>query len=446
MPGRFISKEALHDALEVLRGDQPKPPWTRTDREGSFDLPPPDDVDVLLLATHPDHMDACKRFRWEPGKAPGAFRIVLHRAMNLRGRVVDGDTGAGVPGIPVEADQFQDDWCRLSRSVSGADGAFVLEGLRSWGAFLRTLIGPDHELYGALEGKPARARGGDTDALVKVFKKGFVRFRAVEAGTGRPLSAELRARPMDHEAPPRWGAVSMEAQGRYVFGTLRGAWNFELSARGYHPVSVKFDVVPWERTELGRVLRFRRGVRIEGSVTLDRRNAPHPIKGVQVLYEALDGRDGTIRFVVPTEKEPTVGEYRTPALDPGLYRIVAIASGFLSEAFEIQVGAEGAEHDFHLTTRTPGGPRLRPRFRFEQRKDVKICLDFMDVPLEEVVAWFVAATGADIRIREGTALEKDESMVQLRVDGLPLEDVIQLIVRFQGLEFDEERGEIYRKE
>jgi hypothetical protein len=283
---------------------------------------------------------------------PGAG-VRLSGDGRLSGRVLERESGAGVAGVEVEllptppvvgaavgralrlaalGDEVAGRVAPVARAVSGPDGAFAFEGLRSGNYFVEGR-GPWHVPDGPAH---ARVTASDPDAGFEVWvRKGGRVVGVVELPDGRPAAgAGVALRPGLEELLERarrgelvFLEARTDADGRFVIAGVPPAQGWSLAAfgRGFalshaDPVSVRAG----EDTEV--TLRVREGATLTGRVVTGIPSGEEPAPGqpiagahvgavphglrdlvfVDLLFEdlhAVSGAEGrfTLRHVPPGE-------------------------------------------------------------------------------------------------------------------------------------------------
>ena len=85
----------------------------------------------------------------------------------------------------------------------------------------------------------------------------------------------------------------------------------------------------------------------------------------------------------------------------------------------------------------------QPRYPYKERKHIRISVDWVDCPLEEVVEQLTILTGADIKVRLDIDKSREEMLVQFNADGYSLCDLLNVILNFKCLAIDDDTGEIF---
>ncbi|MCU0723353.1 MAG: carboxypeptidase-like regulatory domain-containing protein, partial [Planctomycetes bacterium] len=120
--------------LALSAGDGAVPDgWSRavSGKDGRFDFEVSKPGRHLLLAGPPDRMESWLELSLAPGSSPVEPTLVLRAGLPVAGRVVEDETGAGVPGVAVSAFQRPrpgEAGGRARETVSGPDGGFSLAG------------------------------------------------------------------------------------------------------------------------------------------------------------------------------------------------------------------------------------------------------------------------------------------------------------------------------
>ncbi len=121
------------------------------DADGRFELPAPGDAPFWLLVHHPHYLPELLEIR--PGRREVA--VELQRPGTIRGRLLDAE---GLPLADVRVRGFCPSAVDVAETRTGADGAFLLEGLRpgEW------MVGPDGASPGGLAAAVVELRSGET--------------------------------------------------------------------------------------------------------------------------------------------------------------------------------------------------------------------------------------------------------------------------------------------
>jgi protocatechuate 3,4-dioxygenase beta subunit len=118
------------------------------------------------------------------------IRITLKPETNIRGRVIDEDTGKGVAGVRLLArpDARYAGYGCVDTVTSGADGTFLYEALTANDYSLRVVPPRDHMAdWVGRDVKVTTAPGRPADVNVPVGKGGLMEITVVETGTKTPL-------------------------------------------------------------------------------------------------------------------------------------------------------------------------------------------------------------------------------------------------------------------
>ncbi|MBI5070949.1 MAG: carboxypeptidase regulatory-like domain-containing protein [Deltaproteobacteria bacterium] len=149
------ARASLAEPVDVLCRLAPPPPSRSrrgvADAEGRFELPAPDGRTCWLLVHHPRYLPELVEVR--PGHRE--VTVELQRPGVIRGRLLD---AAGLPLPHVRVRGFCPAAVDVAEAVTGADGAFQLDGLRpgQW------LLGPDGASPAGLSAALVELLSGET--------------------------------------------------------------------------------------------------------------------------------------------------------------------------------------------------------------------------------------------------------------------------------------------
>ncbi|MHC5077736.1 MAG: carboxypeptidase-like regulatory domain-containing protein [Planctomycetota bacterium] len=417
---------------------------------GAFEITPREPGPYLLLVRHPGYREAWEKITGLAESPRSGLVIVLRKEGVVRGRVIDGDLGTGMGGITVEGHQLgmgKNWWDRPRSTVTEPDGSFFLRGFVPALVDLKPRFDEETRPYGRDFRESWVVRTDGPEVELRLYRTGTVIFNGVDASTLRPLDVPIRGKDTDRDLLEEVAVnIVKEAPGRFLLKTIRGARDIELTAEGYFPLTVRFRVPSLKRLPHGEILRFRRGACIVGTLSLEKEEERGTVEKGNIFVEPLDVKDAVIRFTSPKRSGPAIGKYVAGPLSPGRYRLVALAPGFQPESIVIRVRDRDVTHHFRLRVKTAAIPPPQARYAFRDRRKMKMGLDLKEIPLPEVVEWLVEVTGADIHIRAGSldGCGRDEIWVMLKVEEIPLDELVNLITMLKGLKFDPETGVISR--
>jgi hypothetical protein len=326
----------------------------------------------------------------------------------------------------------------MRRVESGPDGSFVLEGFGAGAVELRAEV-PPSRAYALDRSDALRVEAGSDNAEIRVVPVGFVEFRAVDE-SGGPCPGAIRAR----LAGRPWNGVvaTLEQPGEFLLSGPSGARDYLLETEGFAPVLAAFDVVGGSRTSRADAVVFRKGVVVSGSVVLEGAG-PDALEGVRVFIARADMQAGRVRSARVSRTGAREGRFEFAGLGPGTWRLVALAPGFRAGRALVPAAEAGARRDFRLEPRGDREPAPEPAAAFRDRKDLVVDLDFQDLSLGEALDWIAEISETRVRVRQGT--EVSDRPLALSVPEQPLVHVMRILAAFQGLEFDEEKGELFKR-
>jgi len=460
----------LCDAFDMIQKNVPES-WPRgsTAEDGTFVLEAPRLGRCLLLAGPPSFKEVWAEVEVRADSDPPPAVLVLEKGFAVEGRVVDGLSGQGIEGIEISARQEsevpgQGSLTRRRDSSSGPFGMFTIEGLGPGEASFELRKLPGRGYVDA--GSGFKAQAGTRDFRIELFPLGAVEFRATREDTGEPLDAwiiQVRVeRSPDPSRVPALGdppgpwlfpcSVSREAPGKFLLEAIAGSRDYVFETEGFCPVRARFEVEPRERTVRGEPVVFSRGAWIEGPLSFETPQDPHeakPTKGAFLYTEKLGVPQPALRLTRLPATEAAPEKYWIAGLEPGLYRLTALAPGFRPVQADVEARPGGTTWGISFHRRKAGDrPSLQPRFPFKERRSLPMDLDVKDLPLGETIEWISAVSGVGLHLRPDVEAEagKDEMSVQLMVAAIPLKELVWLLLSFKGLALNEETGEIYQRD
>ncbi len=433
--------------------------WPRTESalDGSFRLEASKSGRCWLIADSESRMHACRGIDIVLDEDPERIVIVLERGFSIEGYVVDARAGFGVGGVSIKAvvsvsSGGEDGWHSERYATSMNDGYFRFSGLPEGEVEMIPQIPYDME-YRVL--KSFMAHAGDSNAKIEIWPLGYLEFTAVSELDGKPLEEVIEANfanPIEYAqssvrlAGPRFRPIVTANPLRRVLRSIAGQFRYVLAAKGYVPVSVRFNVEEGVRTTVENPIVFKKGAWIEGSITLADPAPPAeapPWKGAVVYFEPEKIRALWIGSKQLMDMRHETWEFKVSGFEPGPYLMTVLSPGRKPvRAFrDLQPGSNS--WDIELFPRTGKGVPPARRAEYADRKLVRMSIDVLNQPLEETIEWLSVLTGA--RFFLDGPLEKTDTMVNVQVDDATLEEILRLVLDSRNLELNEATGRISRK-
>jgi protocatechuate 3,4-dioxygenase beta subunit len=312
--------------------------WS-TDAEGVYRMTQVTPGTLVVQATHASLTSASREgVEAEEGKTVEAD-FTLGSALSIAGRVLgpDGRPFAGarvncdrVGGMPAGADPY---WDPPDNIRTGADGAFVLQGLVPGRYSLQA------EAEGVADGEPVQAEAGGP-AVTLNLAQAYVIAGVVRAKRGQPLS-NVRVR-ATRDGGGGNGSANTNREGRFEMRDLP-AGTYEVRAEpGWGVGSSRPNLVPViaEGVPAGStdvLLEAEEGLRITGTVV---RGDGTPVQ---------EGWFNAQQILGAGEKGPAVsvngpildGKLEISGLAPGRYRVGVGGNDLPWKQVEAEAGAEG---------------------------------------------------------------------------------------------------------
>lgn len=286
--------------------------------------------------------------QFDPRTLQGPLTIRLVRAISISGRLVRAD-GTGVAGEWVRAAPAgSTDWLALARAdcqgVSGADGAFRIEGLRA-GRYRVGVTSSTGEEIVATE-----ADAGATDVVLRMEGEPLVRrvrVRVVGPDGQVVAKAKIRTGRMSGGSPTSFGGGGMHQKGEDFVEVPRAAdeeafievWDVRDEHGARLPLGHVLAIVPRDATD-GWTLELAPERVVEGRVVGPDGEA---VEGADIAVVPLPGpgfTEGILEEIVGT-KSGAKGAFRIVGLGDERVRLTASAEGFVGVAMDGPAGATG---------------------------------------------------------------------------------------------------------
>jgi hypothetical protein len=327
--GRVLDEEGLPcEAFEVR--SRTRKIWRGTDyapfTDGAFEITEALPGKVRVYARTEDGREAQSDwFDLEPAQTVDDLELILTEVGALSGMVRDAATNKPVSGAALYVDYSGDDdieiysW-RQPEAITGADGLFELEGLRT-GVVHLSVAHPDYRsVIGVAQEVVAKKKIEGVDILL-VRGAGLCGHVYVD-GEGRP-GVQVEARELEGNSDDTDTITG--ASGHYAIKNLEP---------GPYEVTAKLDEEDGNNTILSRNITvgaaghtvcdffFAPGASLEGSITLFGKPARKVYISADVVRKKKDDF-GDGRSSRGGSRSDDQGFYRLGRLSPGLYRVYA---------------------------------------------------------------------------------------------------------------------------
>jgi protocatechuate 3,4-dioxygenase beta subunit len=292
---------------------------------------------------------------------PEPLKLVLAPGATISGFLRDG-TGNGAPGWLVTARRAGESrrafglGALRTEEPSGADGAFLLEGLAEGETYDLQVMGP-----AGLGPRRADVTAPADDVEITVTGVGQIRGRVADAESGGPVADfEVLYRP-----DARGGA-------RFYFGGGRGGpgrpepfhaedgtfsldevpagrWTVEVKAEGYQPGTASGVVVEEGQSAEGVDIALSRGGTISGQVLESRSGSP--VLDATVRVELSGGELGMPRMMGEAGNEAMTdaeGRYEVMGLAPGTWSVTASHPDWSEATVSVELEDAPATADLRL--------------------------------------------------------------------------------------------------
>ncbi len=281
-------------------------------------------------------------------KETATVSLALKPAVKLQGKVVDQETGAGVPGVRVWL-YFQDGkgtGGRDNPTITDREGAFTLYA-RPGRANLQVYQFPDQYIDPSA-GRQQRTIEVQKDATLEPIRlqrasvlEGFVVDKA-----GKPVpDAEIRFTDTDYSASPQ-EIFRTDAAGRFTLKKIAPKRTLIIRARTKTAIAEPVNIVPAELKEpLRLVVDEKTAFTLRGTVT-DDGGKPLPRADVG-LTSHWSWAGGTVSFQSHTCKTDDAGRFEFGGLWPGdRYQISVSAKDYEKYGSPMVNSTPGGLHDF----------------------------------------------------------------------------------------------------
>ncbi|GEM_PF-2756879 len=415
-----------------------------TDEAGAFFLPASRTGAHLVIGGPPRYREGFVRVRVPATGPVRGVELFLERGGAVEGSLVEKHSGKGIEGMVVTGAQVRRGqgppaFSRVRRTRTGAGGRFRLEGFGDGPVTVSVKMEKD-TFYDLFDGSSRTVQAGAMGVLFEAEPVGFVAFRCLDRETDEPVRGPLTLRILDPDPPRTWAHAPPREPGLFVLRSYPSVHRYRVEAPGYLPVEATFDVQAGCERRRAEPLYFSRGLSLRGAVTWPGSADGDPEAGrpdrVFVYYRCLDKPQGGVKHV-RTEAD---GSYEIGGLDPGRWRLCALAVGFRPAAVVVKAGVSVRAPAMRLVPRKAGDPPVEAEAPYAENRDLPVSVSFYDLPIGEMMDWLRASTGVDVKIEEDPAWEEEEVQVQLEVMDIPLGQLLKLVAAFKGFSFDEERG------
>ncbi len=422
--------------------------------DGSFQIEATKTGRCFLIADSPSHRQECVQVDVPSGADPEAILLILAKGLSIEGKVVDGLSGKGMEGICVVMRQasrpgFGSDDAMEKQVPAGAEGAFVAGGFRAG----QVLLSP--KLQGMPEYTTIRqelaVNAGDLGVRIVIWPLGSVEFMAIPEDGEDPAPVVVQAWVTDVPGAQRYPFlpynafmpfVRQNSPSIFVLRSIAGTHEYVLEAPGFVPARVEFNVEAGKKTTRTEPVVFSRGASIGGRIKLeavDEGGVIPPWRGGTCHFERIDRPEGFIRSVPLGDCSRIPESYSITGLEPGKYLFTILSAGRQPLQAELSVEDGPNTWDIYLRNRTAASEPIKPRFKYQDRKNVLMTFAVSDVTLDASIEWLSALSGVGLRM--GVDVEED-LLIQLNVQGIVFGDLLKLMLNMRNLVLDEATGEI----